>query len=514
MNRSPLPNRVSVGDSLRMKPTSSMSLACALAVLLLAGCKPAVDQPTAAVPPASTQTDVEAEGPERPRSANVSGLPDFTPLVERYGDAVVNVEVIGTAQLGAGESGGAEDPLSEFFRRFGMPGPEGGMPRGGAPVLRGNGSGFIVTSDGYILTNAHVVAEADEVTVRLTDRREFPAKVIGSDTRTDVAVIKIDAKAKLPSVKIGNPAALKTGQWVLAIGSPFGLANTATAGIVSSTARAVGGGTTVPFIQTDVAVNPGNSGGPLFDLNGEVIGMNSMIFSQSGGYMGISFAIPIDVAMQVREQLIKTGHVVRGRIGVGVQDVDASLARSFKLDRPRGALVSLVEPDAPAQKAGLKPGDVILEVNDKAIEHSAELSNTIAAIEPGRDAKLAVWRQGKKEFVDVHVAQLEEPQTRTARSRPSRGVEEDTKLGLVVRPLTREEKQSAGTEGSVVVQDVQGSAARAGLQPGDIILAVNDRSVRSVQDLRAAAGQLKGGDAAALLVERGGNQIFVPIRVS
>jgi serine protease Do len=493
-----------------MKRAPSMSLAGALVVLLLTSCKPAVDQPIA---DAATPPNANDAPRSNTQSVAIGGLPDFTPLVERYGDAVVNVEVVGTARIAADESGGAEDPLSEFFRRFGMPQPEADMPRGGPPVMRGNGSGFIVTSDGYILTNAHVVSEADEVTVRLTDRREFPAKVIGSDARTDVAVIKIDAKAELPVVKIGNPAAVKTGQWVLAIGSPFGLANTATAGIVSSTSRAVGGGSTVPFIQTDVAVNPGNSGGPLFDLNGEVIGVNSMIFSQSGGYMGISFAIPIDVAMQVRDQLVKTGHVVRGRIGVGVQDVDASLARSFKLDRPRGALISLVEPDAPAHKAGLKPGDVILEVNDKTIEHSAELSNAIAAIQPGRDAKLAVWRQGKKEFVDVHVAQLEEPPARTARSRPSRSAEEDAKLGLVVRPLTREEKQSAGTEGSVVVQDVQGSAARAGLQPGDIILAVNDRSVRSVQDLRTAAGQLKSGDAAALLVERDGNQIFVPVRV-
>jgi serine protease Do len=487
-----------------------MSFACALVVLLLTSCQPAVDQPIvdAAPPPNANDAPRPSTQP-----VAVGGLPDFTPLVERYGDAVVNVEVIGTARIAADESGGAEDPLSEFFRRFGMPRPEGEMPRGGPPVLRGNGSGFIVTADGYILTNAHVVSEADEVTVRLTDRREFPAKVIGSDARTDVAVIKIDAKAELPVVKIGNPAAIKAGQWVLAIGSPFGLANTATAGIVSSTSRAVGGGSSVPFIQTDVAVNPGNSGGPLFDLNGEVIGVNSMIFSQSGGYMGISFAIPIDVAMQVRDQLVKTGHVVRGRIGVGVQDVDASLARSFKLDRPRGALISLVEPDGPAHKAGLKPGDVVLEVNDKPIEHSAELSNAIAAIQPGREARLAVWRQGKQEFVDVRVAQLEEPPMRTARSRPSRSAEEDAKLGLVVRPLTREEQQSVGTEGSVVVQDVQGSAARAGLQPGDIILAVNDRSVRSVQDLRSAAGQLKSGDAAALLVERDGNQIFVPVRV-
>jgi serine protease Do len=270
----------------------------------------------------------------------------------------------------------------------------------------------------------------------------------------------------------------------------------------------------VPFIQTDVAVNPGNSGGPLFALNGEVVGINSMIFSQSGGYMGISFAIPIDVAMQVRDQLIKTGHVVRGRIGVGVQDVDASLARSFQLDRPRGALVSFVEPDGPAQKAGLKPGDVVLAVNDKPVEQSSDLSNAVAAIKPGSDAELKVWRSGKERDFEVRVAQLEEPESRTAGARQTQKSEEGMRLGLVVRPLTPEEKQMTETEGSIVVEDVEGSAARAGLQPGDIILAVNDHSVRSVQDLRAEAKKLKGGDAAALLVERGGSQIFVPIRVS
>lgn len=485
------------------------------AVALFAGCKPP-DGPTASAAALPVTAHADSGTGSRgapPAPVSVGGLPDFSPLVERYGDAVVNVEVTGSVRRDASDGMSEDDPLRDFFRRFGMPGPGGG-PRGEAPIMHGTGSGFIVSKDGYILTNAHVVSEADEVTVRLTDRREFAAKVIGSDARTDVAVIKIDAKADLPVVEIGDPSRLKTGQWVLAIGSPFGLANTATAGIVSSTARSVGGGSSVPFIQTDVAVNPGNSGGPLFDLQGEVVGINSMIFSQSGGYMGVSFAIPIDIAMQVREQLITTGRVVRGRIGVGVQDVDASLANSFKLDRPRGALVSYVEPDGPAQKAGLRPGDVVLEVDDKPIKQSADLSNTIAAIKPGTDTKLTVWRGGKQEHVDIRVAQLDEPETRTAGVRPSKRSEEGAKLGLVVRPLSREEKQSAGTEGSLVVEDVQGPAARAGLQPGDVILAVNNRSVRSVQELRAEAAKLHGGDAAALLVERGGNQIFVPVRVS
>jgi serine protease Do len=472
----------------------------------------------------NTAEPAAAPAEARPRpvanqaAVDVSGLPDFTALVDRYGDAVVNVEVVGRAQLAGGpEAGGAEgeDPLSEFFRRFGIPGPggRGGPPGGGAPLLRGNGSGFIVSSDGYILTNAHVVGDAEEITVRLTDRREFTARLVGTDARTDVAVIKIDAEGEtFPAVAIGNPADLKTGEWVLAIGSPFGLANTATAGIVSATSRSVGGGSPVPFIQTDVAVNPGNSGGPLFNLRGEVVGINSMIFSQSGGYMGISFAIPIDDAISVRDQLIKTGKVTRGRIGVAVQEVDAALARSFELDRPRGALVSSVESGAPADKAGIKPGDVILEVNGKPVDQSAQLSNAIAAIKPGSEAKLTVWRGGKERTITARVDELEDPQRTAGTARPQRESVEDSKLGLVVRPLTPDEKSSVETEGNLVVQDVQGPAARAGLQRGDIILAVNNKPVKSMQDLRAAATKLDKGDAAALLVERDGAQIYVPIR--
>jgi len=454
--------------------------------------------------------------PATPTSATPTGaalnrpvmrdLPDFTALVERYGDAVVNVSVVGHAE--ATEN---DDTLREFFRRFGIPGPGGQQMPDEGPELRGSGSGFIVSTDGYILTNAHVVERADDVTVRLTDRREFSAKVVGSDPRTDVAVIKIDAQ-NLPIVKIGDEKSLKTGEWVLAIGSPFGLDNTATAGIVSGTSRALGGDNIVPFIQTDVAVNPGNSGGPLFNLNGEVIGINSMIFSQSGGYMGISFAIPIAEAMEVREQLVKTGHVVRGRIGVLVQDVDAALASSFNLDRPRGALVSAVEEGGPAEQAGVKPGDVVLELDDKPIEQSNELSNAIAKIKPGTDTRLSVWRAGKVRELTVRIATLADPEQQQARVEPKKRDAENARLGLVVRALTPDEKQSVGTEGSVVVADVRGSAARAGIQPGDIILAVNSKSVNSVRELRDVAGKLRNGEAAALLVEREGTQIFVPIK--
>ncbi len=498
--------------------TRALSASVALATTILvfvAACSPD-GAANGESPSKALDMALQRVGTDQPEAGpSTRELPDFTTLVERYGDAVVNVDVVGRAEAQAG------DPLSEFFRRFGVPVPEGGAQGGGPPVTRGMGSGFIVSSDGYILTNAHVVGEAEEINVRLTDRREFPAKVIGTDARTDVAVIKIDAQ-DLPVVSIGDPSALKTGEWVLAIGSPFGLANTATAGIVSATSRSVGGGSPVPFIQTDVAVNPGNSGGPLFNLDGEVVGINSMIFSQSGGYMGISFAIPIDEAMDVREQLIKTGRVVRGRIGVGAQDVDASLARSFKLDKPRGALISFVEPDGPAASAGIKPGDVVLEVNGEDIEQSADLANNVSDIKPGEIAKLAVWRGGKEQTIEVKVDELQEPARQVGQSGapgagsrgPARGqVQEDVRLGLVVRPLTGEEKRMVETDGSVVVENVKGSAARAGLQPGDIILAVNNQPVKNVEDLRDAAGKLATGDAAALLVERDGSQIFVPVRV-
>jgi serine protease Do len=433
-------------------------------------------------------------------------LPNFTALVEQSGDAVVYVDTIGRAAPGE-----SDESVRDFFERFGIPAPGRG-PGGEEPLRRGAGSGFIVSKNGYILTNAHVVAGADEVTVRLTDRREFSAKVVGTDERTDVAVIKIEAD-ELPVVRIGDPGQLQIGEWVLAIGSPFGLENTATAGIVSGTSRALGGEMNVPFIQTDVAVNPGNSGGPLFNLDGEVIGINSMIFSQSGGYMGISFAIPIDVAMNVREQLVKNGRVVRGRIGVVVQNVDAALAKSFQLDLPRGALVASVEEGGPADNAGLKAGDVVLEVNGKAVDRSATLSNTIAALKPGSEAKLTIWRDQKQRQLGVRIAELEPSSSRNAR----RGIgpsEAGAKLGLSVRPLTQEEKRRTETEGSLVVVNVQDAAARAGLRPGDVILAVNQHEVKSVQELRAEANKLKEGDSAALLVERGDAQIFVPVRVA
>jgi serine protease Do len=476
-----------------MKPSPSHLLLTFTAALLLAACSRERDvrqgiEGTQVQPPADQRAAREA------LAKTAASLPDFSALVALCGHAVVNVDVIGERARPTAD----ERALRDFF----------GVP-GGPRIERGAGSGFIVSPDGYILTNAHVVEKADTVTVRLTDRREFAARVIGTDARTDVAVLKIDA-TELPVVQIGNHRDLKAGEWVLAIGSPFGLDNTATAGIVSGTARSLGGEVNVPFIQTDVAVNPGNSGGPLFNLRGEVVGINSMIFSQSGGYMGISFAIPIDVAMQVRDQLVSTGRVVRGRIGVVAQDVDAGLAKSFGLERPRGALVSQVEEGGPADDAGLEPGDIILKVGGRSVERSADLSSVISSTRPGTETSLDVWRARQARQITVRVERLHDPAQRTARvaKRPD---EQDTRLGLVVRPLTRDEKAEAETEGNVVVADVQGSAARAGLQPGDIIIAVNNREVKSVKDLRNIAGRLKSGDSAALLVERAGTKAFIPL---
>jgi serine protease Do len=467
----------------------------------------AADPPTpAAAPPSGSAPSATPEPALR-------GLPDFSALVDRYGPAVVNVEVVEKAQSGAGGLQlSPNDPFYDFFRRFGIPAPGEGQ-RGNAPPARGAGSGFIINSDGYILTNTHVVANADEVTVRLTDRREFPAKVIGADDRTDVAVIKINA-TNLPIVKLGDPSRIKPGQWVLAIGSPFGFENSATAGIISATSRSVPGENNyVPFIQTDVAVNPGNSGGPLFNMAGEVIGINSQIFSRTGGFMGVSFAIPIDVARNVEEQLIKTGRVVRGRIGVVIQDVNAQLAESFGLARPHGALVSSVEKDGPAARAGVLPGDVIVSVGGHPIERYGELSGAIAAMRPGSDASLTVWREGKEQNISVKVAELKEQQQLSARAgKPApRGADKAGALGLTVRPLAPAEKEQAKTQGSLVVEEVAGPAQAAEVEPGDIILGINGKRVHTVKELQDATQA--AGKNVALLIQRGETQIFVPLRL-
>jgi len=453
-----------------------------------------------------------AQAPSSPQpvgTLNGRLLPDFATLVEQVGPAVVNVSVVEkTQRRGRVSAEDADDPVQEFFRRFGMPqSPQG---RGEYQPRQGEGSGFIVSADGYILTNAHVVADADEVTVRTTDRREYPAKVVGLDRRTDVAVLKIEGK-QLPVVRLGDPSKLRPGEWVLAIGSPFTFENSVTAGIVSATGRAMPGEDLVPFIQTDVAVNPGNSGGPLFNLNGEVVGINSQIYSRSGGYMGLSFAIPIDVANNVRQQLVTNGKVTRGRIGVQIQEVDAKMADSFTLDRPRGALVSDVIEGGPAEKAGVKSGDVILSVNGKDVERSAQLPGVISAIKPGDNAKVEVWRDGGMKSLTVRVEEFQEETQKVA----NRDIEEPAKadkLGLSVRPLGADERRNAETEGYLLVEDVTGAAAQAGVRPGDVILKINGKPVKSIAELKNATSITSKN--VAILVEREGQPQYIAVRIS
>ena len=467
--------------------------------------------PAAAVAAPAQNSSKEGATPQPLGTLNGRVLPDFATLVEQVGPAVVNVSVIEKARVVKRRNSDSdeEDPVQEFFKRFGMPQPRGGYEQ---PQRQGEGSGFIVSPDGYILTNAHVVDGADDVTVRMTDRREYSAKVVGVDKRSDVAVLKIEAK-QLPVVKIGDPSKLRPGEWVLAIGSPFTFENTVTAGIVSATGRSMPGEDgLVPFIQTDVAVNPGNSGGPLFNLNGEVVGINSQIYSRSGGWMGLSFAIPIDVAANVRDQLVATGKVTRGRIGVQIQEVTAQIADSFELDRPRGALVSQVLEDGPAKKGGVKDGDVILSVNGKSVERSTQLPSVISAIKPGDTAKLEVWRDNSIKTLNVRVEEFKEEVQKVA----NRDVEEPAKadrLGLSVRPLDPEERKSADTNGYLLVEDVTGAAAAAGVRPGDVILGVNGRQVKSISELKSATSD-KSKTVVAVLLEREGTQLFLPIRIS
>src|SRR5688572_6857639 len=490
----------------------------AIIAFAIGACSPKSSVAAAADAPPAPQvaapaTDSSQATPAQPvGTLNGRTLPDFATLVEQVGPAVVNISVVEKAKRvqrrGSAEDN-ADDPVQEFFRRFGMPQPRGDYQE---PQRQGEGSGFIVSADGYILTNAHVVADADEVTVRMTDRREYAAKVVGIDKRSDVAVLKIEGK-NLPVVKIGNPEKLRPGEWVLAIGSPFTFENTVTAGIVSATGRSMPGEDgLVPFIQTDVAVNPGNSGGPLFNLSGEVVGINSQIYSRSGGYMGISFAIPIDVASNVQSQLVSTGKVTRGRIGVQIQEVNAQFADAFGLDRPRGALVGQVLSDGPAAKAGIKTGDVILSVDGKPVERSTQLPSVVSAIKPGNTAKVEVWRDGASKIVNVKVDEFPEENVRVANRNVEEPAAKADKLGLSVRPLGADERRSAETEGYLLVEDVVGPAAAAGVRPGDVILGVNGKTVKSIAEFKTATGS--GSKTVAILLERDGNQLFLPIRIS
>jgi serine protease Do len=443
-------------------------------------------------------------------------LPDFTELVEKYGPAVVNVS---TTSAPRARSGGRvpdvpeDDPFYEFFRRF--------MPQIPGPrefESQSLGSGFIITADGYVLTNAHVVESADEITVKLNDKREFKAKVIGSDRKTDIALLKIDATG-LPAVRIGDPNKLKVGEWVIAIGSPFGFESSVTAGIVSAKGRSLPQENFVPFIQTDVAVNPGNSGGPLFNLRGEVVGVNSQIYSRTGGFMGLSFAIPIDVAMDVQQQLRTVGKVTRGRIGVGIQPVTKEMAESFGLPKPAGALVNAVEPGSPAEKGGLQVSDVILRFEGKPVNGADDLVRFVGNTKPGTQVQLQVWRG--KAMRDLTVTVGEMPDERTAGRAPRRGapgkpapdVATVSKLGMTLTDLRSEQLKELKITSGVLVEESTGAAARAGIRRGDVIMAVNNQSVKSVEQFSQLIAQFDKGRSVALLVRRAGGSIYVPLRI-
>jgi serine protease Do len=451
-------------------------------------------------------------------NAQTRGLPDFTELAEKQGPAVVNIS---TTQSARGGNQAApfpfdeNDPAFEFFKRFIPRQPGGGSPR--EFENKSLGSGFIISNDGYILTNAHVVDGADEVTVRLTDKREFKAKTIGTDKRTDVALIKIEAGG-LPVVKLADVSQLKVGEWVVAIGSPFGFDNSVTAGIVSAKGRSLPQENYVPFIQTDVAINPGNSGGPLFNMRGEVVGINSQIYSRSGGYMGVSFAIPIDVAMEIQSQLRASGKVSRGRLGVVIQEVSKELADSLGLAKPMGAVVNAVEKGGPAEKAGLEPGDVLLKFDGKAINNSADLPRMVGITRPGTRSVLQVWRKGTTRDIPVTVGEMLDERQTTARpaknSKPSE--QAVNRLGLVVSELTAEQRRDLKMTSGLLIEDVRGIATRADLRPGDIVIAVISKGataeIKTVDQFNKVLAQFDKGSSVTLLIRRGDMQTFVTIR--
>ncbi len=436
--------------------------------------------------------------------------PNYRQIVKQFGPAVVGITAAGTHKVEAGMPGlppGAEnDPFFQFFK--GIPGygqgPQGRSPRQmPEQPFRGQGSGFIISGDGLILTNAHVVRDAKEVTVKLSDRREYAAKVLGVDAVTDVAVLRIDAK-DLPVVRLGDPKRLDVGDPVMAIGSPFGFEQSATQGIVSAKGRSLPGDAVVPFIQTDVAVNPGNSGGPLFDGNGEVVGINAQIFSHTGGYQGLSFAIPINVALNVKDQIVATGKATHGRLGVMVQDLNQQLAESFGLPRPDGALVSQVAPDSAAAAAGLKAGDVITSVNGQALTRSGALSTVIGMAAPGDKVELTVWRDRASMKLDAKLGSAEAAATLADAGAAAEGGQ----LGLALRPLNPGERQQGQSTG-MVVEQVAGAAARAGIEVGDVLVGINGKPVTSIEQIK---GVLKNKPkSVALLVQRDSNQIFVPV---
>lgn len=467
------------------------------------------------------------------QAQDVRGLPDFTGLVEKTGGAVVNIRTTertaSREEQGGGELLDPDDPFFEFFRRFfppgampGMPGnPQGRQPspapgqRGGEEVPRGLGSGFIISADGYVMTNHHVVDGADDIYVTLTDKREFKARLIGSDKNTDVALLKIDA-ANLPVLAIGDPNKLRVGEWVLAIGSPFGLDNTVTAGIVSAKARETGD--YLPFIQTDVAVNPGNSGGPLINMDGQAIGINSQIYSRTGGFMGISFAIPIDEAMRVTEQLKANGRVVRGRIGVAITEVTKDIAEPLGLSKPTGAQVSSVDPKGPAAKAGLQPGDIILRYNGRTIERSSDLPRLVGNTQPGTKTNIEVWRAGAARTLDITVGEVPNDQANAGNRKPRGEQQAPAKanwLGIMASDLTAEQRkaQDLPSDGVLVAGlEPNGLGAQAGLRQGDVLLQLNSQPITSASQFEGLVTKLDRKRTLVLLVKRGGEASYIPVR--
>jgi serine protease Do len=447
-------------------------------------------------------------------------LPDFTDLYERQGPAVVSIDVTQKARRQRFPEISEDDPFYEFFRRFGQiprNGPGGGQQR--EFEQQSTGSGFILSPDGYIVTNAHVVDESSEVTVRLSDKREFIAKVVGTDKRTDVALLKIDAK-DLPRVAIGDPDKLKVGEWVVAIGKPFGLENTMTAGIVSAKGRDLPQENLVPFIQTDVAINPGNSGGPLFNMKGEVVGINSLIYSRTGGYMGLAFAVPIDIAINAVNQLRDKGRVTRGRIGVQIQELTKESAEAFGLKQPSGALVNGVEKDGPSAKAGVESGDIILKVDGRDVRSSNDLPRIITAIRPGTKVTLTVWRKGAPRDIAVTVTEMKED---TAAAQPRRGSPapkekaKPNRMGLVLSDLTDEQRKELELKtGGVLVEDVVG-VVRGNVQPGDVILAIIQKGTpteaKSAAQLNDILAKLDKGASVTFQMRRGDNSFYTTLKL-
>lgn len=449
----------------------------------------------------------------------LGGLPDFTELYERQGAAVVSVDVTQKAHRQRFPDISEDDPFYEFFRRFGQI-PRNGQGGGDQREFetQSTGSGFIISADGYIVTNAHVVDDASEVTVRLSDKREFVAKVIGSDKRTDVSLLKIDAR-DLQRVAIGDPDKLKVGEWVVAIGKPFGLENTMTAGIVSAKGRDLPQENLVPFIQTDVAINPGNSGGPLFNMKGEVVGINSLIYSRTGGFMGLAFAVPIDVAMNAVNQLKDKGRVTRGRIGVQIQELTKEAADAFGLKQADGALVNNVEKDGPAAKAGIESGDIILKVDGRDVHSSNDLPRIITAIRPGTKVTLTVWRKGAAKDLAVTVAEIKEdatPPPRRANPAPKEKAKPN-RMGLVLSDLTDEQRKQVGLKnGGALVEDIVG-VVRGNVQAGDVILAIIQRGapveVKSAAQVNEYLAKLDKGASVTLQVRRGDNAFYTTLKL-